>query len=467
MRNGQIVIKNEGAAPPYPLSFSEAHSSFPPSINAIFAIFQFPRNPIDAPSYTESVKMSHHEQHLVSYKNETFLKKEQSLSELENGFKITTPIPLISDGELRLTTKAVNLYLHIFDKVRDEELGLIEDNVAFVNFCFNFIVFIERHWRKLCKDLRLGKINNMLPISKERRDQLEAAMLPNPKRAKLFEEGLRKLGFHDRASGTKATLKSVQDAEKDSKKFKKHVAERMKANEAPATSREHRLAMNMTVHAEDKSFASGPVTQKERKKSYGASVKSKTLATVAAERQLRLGDAADAKFDESATYENEAIPPDEEDATSMLSNVSSVDASYAGSNSSSKFSKKSRLPSSNESLSSQFNITDAMRKMTLRDYFTESLEYDETTDAMVETSFPRKLIRRASESDLRPMTMQNLFKTGQVLKKLPRPVPDDIIAQPQRTVKGFICGHPGCGQGENAPRRISFLFFICTMRSIA
>lgn len=101
--------------------------------------------------------------------------------------------------------------------------------------------------------------------------------------------------------------------------------------------------------------------------------------------------------------------------------------------------------SDNESLSSQFNITDQMRKMTLRDYFTLSLDYDETADAM-NTKFPAKLIRRASESDLRPMSMQNLFRTGHIIKKLPRPVPDDIIVQPQRTVKGFICGFPGCGQ---------------------
>jgi len=146
-----------------------------------------------APSYTESVKMVHHEHHLVSYANDTFLKKEQSQAELEKGFKITNPIPLISDGELRLTTKAVDLYLHIFNKVRDEELKLIEDDVAFVNFCFNFIVFLERHWRKLCKDLRLGKLNKRLPISEVQRKKIESAMLPNPKRAKLFEEGLRKV----------------------------------------------------------------------------------------------------------------------------------------------------------------------------------------------------------------------------------------------------------------------------------
>ena len=75
-----------------------------------------------APHYTESVKMIHHENHLVSYANEMFLKREQSMTELEKGFKITNPIPLISDGELRLTTKAVDLYLHIFNKVRDETL---------------------------------------------------------------------------------------------------------------------------------------------------------------------------------------------------------------------------------------------------------------------------------------------------------------------------------------------------------
>ena len=54
------------------------------------------------------------------------------------------------------------------------------------------------------------------------RETLESAMLPNPKRAKLFEEALRKLGFHDRASGTKATQKTVQEGdEKKEKMFKR------------------------------------------------------------------------------------------------------------------------------------------------------------------------------------------------------------------------------------------------------
>ncbi|GMI14663.1 hypothetical protein TrVE_jg1553 [Triparma verrucosa] len=398
-----------------------------------------------APHYTESVKMIHHENHLVSYANETFKKREQSLTELEKGFKITNPIPLISDGELRLTTKAVDLYLHIFNKVRDEKLKLIEDDIAFVNFCFNFIVFLERHWRKLCKDIRTGKLNKHLPISKAKRTEMESSMLPNPKRAKLLEESLRKLGFHDRASGTKATSKTVnEDEDRQKKKFKKHVIAKIKENEQPMSAREHRLPMNMGIPPDENSYVSGPITDKERKKMRKSELASKTLGVVAAERHML----------DVANEEKTVQIVDDADSlggadslhsfTSNLSSSTTKSKTFNFSKTGSRFSKVSDK-SDNESLSSQFNITDQMRKMTLRDYFTLSLDYDETADAM-NTKFPSKLIRRASESDLRPMSMQNLFRTGHIIRKLPRPVPDEIIHQPQRTVKGFICGFPGCGQ---------------------
>jgi len=101
--------------------------------------------------------------------------------------------------------------------------------------------------------------------------------------------------------------------------------------------------------------------------------------------------------------------------------------------------------SSDSSLASQFNVTDEMRKMTLRDYFKQSKNHDETTDALT-TKFPTKLIRRGSESDLRPMSMQNLFKSAHTLKVLPKPDTEMIVKQPQRSAMKFICGHPGCGQ---------------------
>jgi hypothetical protein len=44
------------------------------------------------------------------------------------------------------------------------------------------------------------------------------------------------------------------------------------------------------------------------------------------------------------------------------------------------------------------------------------------------------------------MTQQNLFKSGHNLRKIPLPGNDHIVSQPHRTVRGFICGHPGCGQ---------------------
>ena len=275
---------------------------------------------------------------------------------------------------------------------------------------------MERHWRKLCKDLRLGKLNKHLPVSKAKRTEMESAMLPNPKQAKLLEECLRKLGFHDRASGTKATAKTVNEDEDDiRKKFKKHVVQKIKENEVPATAREHKLPMNMGVGAEEKSFVSGPTTNKERKKMRKSEIESKTLAIVAAER----------KFMATARQEGGEDEFLEDEMTLSISSQVSYESSVkSGTSKRSTFSVGSRFSKDSSkktegSLSSQFNVTDQMRKMTLRDYFTLSLDYDESTDAM-NTKFPGRLIRRASESDLRPMSMQNLFKSGHVLKKVRR-----------------------------------------------
>jgi hypothetical protein len=369
-----------------------------------------------APMYTESVKMVHHENHLVSYANETFLKREQSMSELEQGFKITTPIPLITDGELRLTTKAVDLYLHIFNRIRDEKLKLIEDDVAFVNFCFNFIVFMERHWRKLCKDIRMGKINKNLPISKEVRESLESAMLPNPKRAKMFEEGLRRLGFHDRASGTKTTNKTVQDGDAlNEKKFKRHVLDKIRENEVPNTAREHRIAMDIKLPGdyEEKSFKSSAITHKEKSGMRKTIVAAKSIALVAAERNLRQVQ-RDMSLEEALGEEDMILEDDMSLSMESYSDVSAGGGSIVSAKSGksgrsdrtreSKASKGSKA--SQGSLSSQFNITDEMRKMTIRDYLTLSLDHDETSDSM-NVKFPKRLIRRASEGDLRPMTQQN------------------------------------------------------------
>jgi len=232
---------------------------------------------------------------------------------------------------------------------------------------------------------------------------------------------LPQLGFHDRASGTKATAKTVEeDEDKNIRKFKKHVIEKIKASEPPATARDHRLPINMNMQLEDRSFISNPTTEKERRKTYAASVKSKTLNALVAEEELIKEQRED---DNSSQFGHEYNLVDDMliETGSMLSNVSSTDSlKHGGSISSvasSKLSRKSKISSGGKSLSSQFNVTDEMRKMTLRDYFTLSLDYDETTDAM-NTKFPRKLIRRGSESDLRPMSMQNLFKSGHILKKV-------------------------------------------------
>ena len=211
---------------------------------------------------------------ILSHKISVFAKKEQSMAELEKGFKITTPIPLISNGELRLTTKAVDLYLHILRKLRDESLCLVDDQIAFVNFCFNYVVFMERHWRKLCKDIRNGKLDKGLPISYAVRQSIEGAMLPDPKLSRKFEEGLRRLGFHDRASGTMATAKTIKENDADDeynalmaqggeteelvnkKKFKKHVIDKLKTQQIPATARERKQPIGIPPEVDHRDYNS-------------------------------------------------------------------------------------------------------------------------------------------------------------------------------------------------------------------
>jgi len=380
-----------------------------------------------APSYTESVKMIHHENEILTRKNEIFAKKEQSMSELEKGFKITTPIPLISGGELRLTTKAVDLYLFILQKLRDETLCLVDDQVAFVNFCFNYVVFMERHWRKLCKDIRNGKLDKGMPIAPSVRRSIESAMLPDPKLSRKFEEGLRRLGFHDRASGTKATAKTINDGgdldaqaalmtkggETDEylekKKFKRHVVERLKEAEIPATARERKQPIGIPPDVENKDHSS-LITKTNKDKNRDA--------------RNMLGENAFERSKDDGGASSVSSIGDEDGNSSITGSLIQSD--------------------DNSSLASQYNITDTMRKMTLRDYFGKSLEHDITTDA-TQAQFPTRLISRGSESDLRPMSMQNLFKSAHTLKVLPRPVDEPIVAQPQRTAMGYICGHPGCG----------------------
>ena len=131
--------------------------------------------------------------------------KAQTLKELERGFRITAPTPIVAGGEIRLTNEVGELYLTLLESFADEKLALLEDERAFVDAAFKYDVFLERHWKKLTRDLRTGKLNRHVPIDDARRapSRRARARAARARRPPLLEQRLRALGFHQRARATR------------------------------------------------------------------------------------------------------------------------------------------------------------------------------------------------------------------------------------------------------------------------
>ena len=80
---------------------------------------------------------------------------KQSKVELERGFTITRPIPMIYGDELRITVKAADVYLELLERFCDDGLVVkAGDDHAFIRLIFQNDVFLERHWKKLLRDVR-------------------------------------------------------------------------------------------------------------------------------------------------------------------------------------------------------------------------------------------------------------------------------------------------------------------------
>ena len=136
------------------------------------------------------------------------LVKTSSKVELERGFGITRPIPVITNDELRLSVQVVNLYLKLLEEFGSVEKGALELDENFVRLIYEHDVFLERHWKKLVKDLRLGKLNRHLPVTMEQRQTIEARLDPKPDEARRVDAALRQLGFHARSAGSYVTKKT-------------------------------------------------------------------------------------------------------------------------------------------------------------------------------------------------------------------------------------------------------------------
>lgn len=121
----------------------------------------------------------------------------QSKAELQRGFGVTRPVPMVVHNELRWTVKIVELYVHLLSRLADDKLTEQE----FGQLIFQNDAFFERHWKKLVRDVRSGKLNRHVSISADRRSAIESAMYPKPKQADMLDRTLKRLGFHARSEG--------------------------------------------------------------------------------------------------------------------------------------------------------------------------------------------------------------------------------------------------------------------------
>lgn len=124
----------------------------------------------------------------------------QSKEELERGFKITRPIPLIVANEFRWTVKVAELYIDLLKRLSDEALYRDAQHKELKQLVFQNDVFFERHWKKLVRDLRSGKLNRHVPISIDQRRDFESRSYPKPRQADDLDRALKSLGFHVRSS---------------------------------------------------------------------------------------------------------------------------------------------------------------------------------------------------------------------------------------------------------------------------
>ena len=103
--------------------------------------------------YMESISVAKEEEEALW--TEHFAGKLQSQDQLRKGFNLTRPIPMILDGELRISTDPTEVYLELLDRFGKEDLNLREnEDTGFVSLCFRNDVFLERHWKKILRDVR-------------------------------------------------------------------------------------------------------------------------------------------------------------------------------------------------------------------------------------------------------------------------------------------------------------------------
>ena len=381
---------------------------------------------------TETIRVTELEESMLE---RHFEGATQSKVELERGFRITRPIPMIFDDELRLTVKAADVYLELLDRFSDEELVVRKhEDQAFVKLIFENDVFLERHWKKLLRDVRYGKINRHLPISPERRAALESRMYPKPQQANKIDAALKRLGFHVRSSGLygSAALAATKSTTAD-------AAPRDDDGGPPAGrfggSRPTDFLWDKTLKlamADDEDIAAQVARKKREKPPRAARVEIPRRDSTESLPDGFKVDADRATTTKSVRFADKSLASSAS-ARSLASPAGSASTHRSGA---------ARTARSDRSLASSKNSTRSSRGRRWDD--PDEGDSDGSDDTVLEPDLP--LERRSSHGDVDARADQAaVFATAHAISTLPRAGNDEVLEEP-RDIRPWLCPHPGCGK---------------------
>ena len=336
--------------------------------------------------------------------------QKASMEELERGFTITVPVPVVVNGEIRCTINASDLYLYLLLNLGNSQLKLIENSRAFAEICYRYNVFMERHWKKLVIDVRTGLLNRHLKISKGKRQNIEAKLLPSPARSELLDKALKGLGFHARAVNLLGTVTQSKQG---------------------------------SGHA-------GPKSRSEKKVGLGIDVEKAT-------QEIDFDEAP--KSARTLRHLNRPrSPPEAGPGGKVASGSRAGHGDRPGSS--------LRRGSSPHRVNKQGAVISAEPGITVRSFFDKAKKEAEdgteeevakmkealrtTTPGMfdVDRSVTKTtVIRRSSHADLPGLTKQEeLNRMSHAMRILPTIGSDEVLIQNQRNKLRFVCSHPGCGK---------------------
>lgn len=93
---------------------------------------------------------------------EGLLPVRQSHKELQYGFRITVPVPVVAREHLRTCVHPLALYLHLLRLFSDSQSLLLDDDRACTHVMAHHCVFLERHWKKLIKASKPARASHTL-----------------------------------------------------------------------------------------------------------------------------------------------------------------------------------------------------------------------------------------------------------------------------------------------------------------